>query len=537
MSTADRGPVGTLRALVTEIQEKRITFLAASLAYYAFVSLIPLLLLAISIATLVGGQGLADRIIDMAGGSLPPSVTEIITQTLTASGTTAGASIGFGLAFLLWSAIKIFRGMDIAFSQVYGNSGPDGIVDQVTDALVTLLGIVLAVVVTIVIGAVVSFVQQSAGILAQFGLGFLQGIIGYLAGFVSIVGLALAFYPLYYVLPTGDVTLREAIPGAVFAAIGWTVLQTGFRIYAAQSGGSAYGVVGAALLVLTFLYFGGMILLIGVAINAVLAGRTDGESLESGASDEEETGDGSEERAGETNRGEGVFRRRVKERTQSIIDEREADDGPEDADPDPDRDHDRDRAATNGGTGEDQRLMTDGGVEREAERSREPGERTSARDEPEAETGTGTGTANPDRPEAAAATDSAGSEYTLEEEYALQREIERLRTELDAFEMEVEDRVVDREDLESDLEDYVDSRVRSSKARGWGPYLVLLYGTAMTVAIAFGNSLTGWLAMVAILVAFLSTLGLYVLMVIVGLGISTATSSKKLIDIVQSRRS
>ena len=540
MSTADRGPVGTLRALVTEIQEKRITFLAASLAYYSFVSLIPLLLLAISIATLVGGQGLADRIINAAGGSLPPSVADIITQTLTSDGA-AGASIGIGLVFLLWSAIKIFRGMDIAFSQVYGTSGPDGIVDQVTNALVTLLGIVLAVIVTIVIGAVVSFIQQSAGVLDQVGLGFLQGIIGYLAGFVSIVGLALAFYPLYYFLPTGDVTLREAIPGAVFAAVGWTVLQTGFRIYAAQSGGSAYGVIGAALLVLTFLYFGGMVLLIGVAINAVLADRTDGESLESGADDDEETGDGSEgseERAGETDTEEGVFRRRVKERTQSIIDEREADDDPEDgSEYDPDRD--RDRAATDGGAEEDRKLMTDGGVEREAERSREPGERTSARNEPAAatDTDTGTETADPDRPEAAAATGPTGSEYTLEEEYALQREIERLRTELDAFEMEVEDRVVDREDLEGDLQDYVDSRVRSSKARGWGPYLVLLYGTAMTVAIAFGNSLTGWLAVFAILVAFLSTLGLYVLMVIVGFGISTATSSKKLIDIVQSRRS
>ena len=540
MSTADRGPVGTLRALVTEIQEKRITFLAASLAYYSFVSLIPLLLLAISIATLVGGQGLADRIINAAGGSLPPSVADIITQTLTSDGAAGIGSI-VGLGVLLWSAIKIFRGMDIAFSQVYGTSGPDGIVDQVTNALVTLLGIVLAVIVTIVIGAVVSFIQQSAGVLDQVGLGFLQGIIGYLAGFVSIVGLALAFYPLYYFLPTGDVTLREAIPGAVFAAVGWTVLQTGFRIYAAQSGGSAYGVIGAALLVLTFLYFGGMVLLIGVAINAVLADRTDGESLESGADDDEETGDGSEgseERAGETDTEEGVFRRRVKERTQSIIDEREADDDPEDgSEYDPDRD--RDRAATDGGTEEDRKLMTDGGVEREAERSREPGERTSARNEPAAatDTDTGTETADSDQPEAAAATGPTGSEYTLEEEYALQREIERLRTELDAFEMEVEDRVVDREDLEGDLQDYVDSRVRSSKARGWGPYLVLLYGTAMTVAIAFGNSLTGWLAVFAILVAFLSTLGLYVLMVIVGFGISTATSSKKLIDIVQSRRS
>jgi hypothetical protein len=395
-------------------------------------------------------------------------------------------------------------------------------------------------------------------VLAQVGLGFLQGISGSLAGFVSIVGLALAFYPLYYFLPMDDVTLREAIPGAVFAAIGWTVLQTGFRIYAAQAGGSAYGVIGAALLILTFLYFGGMILLIGVAINAVLAGRTGKGSGVEAASEGEEGGEreGGEEHAGETNTEEGVFRDRVKERTQSIIDERDGE-----ADVDGEANRDDERATTDGGrTLDDDRLVTDGGVEHERTSASESGAETETGTEAERESASGAGSepagstttaaatgpetatdtadaAESARTEAATATGMDGTEHTLSEEYALQREIERLRTELDAFEMEVEERVVDRDDLESDLEDYVKSRVRSGKARGWGPYLVLLYGTAMTIAIALGEALTGGWALAAILVIFLSTLGLYVLMVLVGLGLSTVTSSKKVLDFVQSRRS
>ena len=562
MSTADRGPVSVLRALVTEIQEKNITFLAASLAYYAFASLIPLLLLAISIATLVGGQSLADRITEAAGSSLPDSVAQIITQTLSSSGA-AGVSIGVGLAFLLWSAIKIFRGMDIAFSEVYGEPGPEGIVDQVTDALITLLGIVLAIVVTIVIGAVVSFVQQSSGVLAQFGLDFLRNAIGYVAGLLSIVGLMLAFYPLYYVLPADNVSFREAIPGAIFAAIGWTVLQTGFRIYASLSGGSAYGIIGAALLILTFLYFGGMIVLIGVALNAVLAGRVgSAENAESGTGIDSRPGSGSESTADSGSGSKSDLQGRIKERTQTLIDESEGSNSNAG-----DGSSSDNRSASSGD--ENGRLVTDGGIEREVEDDRE--DRSDRRDrgddgrDPLADRGDGdrnvesdqsseTDTIGPDdtgradsadtaeparsvRDESATATDLGGREYSLSEEYTLQREIERLRAELDAFEMEVEERVVERDDLESDLKSYVRSRVRSGRARGWGPYLVLLYGTVMTIAIALGDALTGGWALAAILVIFLSTLGLYLLMVLVGLGLSALSVPGKLRNIVGSLRS
>jgi hypothetical protein len=85
-----------------------------------------------------------------------------------------------------------------------------------------------------------------------------------------------------------------------------------------------------------------------------------------------------------------------------------------------------------------------------------------------------------------------------------------------ALETELEEKTVSRSDLEADLQRYVRRRQRRGHARGWGPYLVLLYGTAMTIG-AFQLLSGGW-AILAMIVIWLSTLGLYVVFVMAGIG-------------------
>jgi Flp pilus assembly protein TadB len=87
-----------------------------------------------------------------------------------------------------------------------------------------------------------------------------------------------------------------------------------------------------------------------------------------------------------------------------------------------------------------------------------------------------------------------------------------------ALETELDRKTVSREDLEADLRRYVRRRQRRGHARGWGPYLVLLYGTAMSVG-AFYFLSGGW-AILAMIVVWLSTLGLYVVFVLAGIGFS-----------------
>ncbi|WP_435077004.1 ribonuclease BN [Halococcus sp. AFM35] len=114
-------------------------------------------------------------------------------------------------------------------------------------------------------------------------------------------------------------------------------------------------------------------------------------------------------------------------------------------------------------------------------------------------------------------------------------DVEALREDVVAFADEVEDRIIKRDTLESDLKKYIRKRQRRGHARGWGPYLVLLYGTVMTVG-AFAYLNGGW-AILAMLVVWLSTLGLYVLMVLVGLVGTAVGAPGRLTERVRDFRS
>jgi hypothetical protein len=117
----------------------------------------------------------------------------------------------------------------------------------------------------------------------------------------------------------------------------------------------------------------------------------------------------------------------------------------------------------------------------------------------------------------------------------LNSELADLRSELAEFEDDIEDRTVDRDEFESDVKRYVRKRMRRGHVRGWGPYLVLLYGTAMTIGgFYFLNG--GW-AILAMLVIWLSTLGLYVLMVLVGTGLQLLGAPGRIRDAIGSWRS
>mgnify|MGYP006287189813 CR=1 FL=1 len=121
-----------------------------------------------------------------------------------------------------------------------------------------------------------------------------------------------------------------------------------------------------------------------------------------------------------------------------------------------------------------------------------------------------------------------------EVESGLEADVEALREEFEAFEADIEDRTVHRSAVESDLRQYIRRQLRRGHARGWGPYLVLLYGTVMTLG-AFYYLKGGW-AILAMIVIWLSTLGLYVLMVLTGVAIGLVSGPRRLLDAVRDWR-
>ena len=252
--------MSTVRSTIDLAKDRNLTYLAAGIAYYAFVSIIPLMLLAVVVASFLGGQALASRVTSMLSQQLSSSGQQIVTQTLTNTTGRAAASV-VGFLTLTWSALKLFRGLDQAFDEVYADEVDASLLKQVRDALVVIVGIALAVALVAAVGIALSTLKLQIPFVNVLGT------------LVLVVVLVLAFLPIYYVLPPVDVSLREVLPGTVTAAVGWVLLQIGFRIYAANAGRyAAYGVIGAVLLFVTWLYFASIVVLLGAAVNAVRRG-------------------------------------------------------------------------------------------------------------------------------------------------------------------------------------------------------------------------------------------------------------------------
>lgn len=251
-----------VRSVVGVIQDENVSFLAASVAYYAFLSIIPLLLLVLAVGSLLGGQAFAQQVVTVVQGQLSNEGATAIEGALTSPTGRSGASVA-SVVVLTWSALKVFRALDLVFDEVYGEEPQTGLVGQVKDGLTVLVTVGLGVALMVGVGTVLGRAALAAVPYAN--------LLVYAA---LIVGLLVVFLPLYYVMPPVDVSLREALPGAVLLAVGWLVLQAGFQIYAANAGDyQAYGLLGAILLFLTWLYFASMLVLIGAAVNAVLGGR------------------------------------------------------------------------------------------------------------------------------------------------------------------------------------------------------------------------------------------------------------------------
>ena len=260
-----RRAVPFAKSVVTGIQEKNVTFMAASIAYQAFVSLIPLLVLLFFLVSFVGNEGLATQVSSMTEGFLPESGQVMLEQGIEGSTGSVGTSI-IGLVALVWGSLKIFRGLDTAFSEIYTPTAENSLVDQVRDGAVVFGAIIVALIAAAATTVVFAFFPDSL-------------FIGLLNPLLLVVGLTIAFLPMFYFFPDIDLSVREVLPGVIVAAVGWAALQSLFQVYVAISSSSdSAGPIGAIILLLTWLYFGGLILLVGAVVNATHSGHIEIES-------------------------------------------------------------------------------------------------------------------------------------------------------------------------------------------------------------------------------------------------------------------
>jgi len=240
--------------------------MAGSLAYHAFISLLPLLLLLLAISSTLGAGRLESALLSLTRAAVTPGAGEVLVAELRRASPGASA---LGVAVLLWGTLRIFRSLDTAFSDIYESGTANTVADQFADGLVVLVSVAAVVLVVAAIDATLSVLSASA-------------IGRALRNLVLVTGVGLALLPMYYVFPDEpDLTVPEVLPGVAFAAVGLVAFQSLFRLYLAYSAtASRESALASIIVFLTWLYFSGLVVLVGVAVNAVLTNRSADVSLE-----------------------------------------------------------------------------------------------------------------------------------------------------------------------------------------------------------------------------------------------------------------
>lgn len=251
------GHLSDVREIVRLAREKEITFLAGSIAFFAFVSLVPAMVLVLAIGSVLGGEAFAAGLVGLVEQALSEEGSEVLQTALADTTGLAGAS-AIGVLVLLWSTLRVFRALDIAFDRIYQVDVHTSLPEQLLNGAIVVLSITTTLMGLLLVRRTVSWLAVPYATVLSIPLIFF-GLIAVLA-------------PLYYVMPPAAVSMREILPGTLVAVLGLLLLHQLFHIYTFYAGQyQAYGFMGAVLLFLLWLYIGAIILLAGAVVNAVLA--------------------------------------------------------------------------------------------------------------------------------------------------------------------------------------------------------------------------------------------------------------------------
>ncbi len=252
-------------AVVRKFGDDQAGNLAALLAYYGFFSLFPLLLVMVTVLDFVlsGNERLQAKVLGSALGQFPVIGGQLSRNLGAIKG--SGLALAVGLLVMLWAGFGVTQQAQSAMNLVW--SVPRRRWPSLWLRLARGLGVL------VVLGG---------GVLASTalsGLGTVTGlpVLGRMLPFLGSLALNLALFEFAFLVLTAlPLPWRRVLPGAVLAALGWSVLQLLGSYYVTRQLANAsevYGTLAFVIVLLSWLYLGAQLFLYAAELNVVLAKR------------------------------------------------------------------------------------------------------------------------------------------------------------------------------------------------------------------------------------------------------------------------
>jgi len=238
---------------------------AAALAYYGLLSVFPLLLLLITVASRGVTPEIAEaEVLTVVERYIPVArslVERNIRVVLAARGTISVVAI-IGLA---WSASSLFSALIRSLERVWEAETGRTFWHHRLLSLALVIAILVLFTVSSLLSAFLGLLPRLIASLIPFGSIVILRSWQYIPAVVPMVLDVLLFVALYRVLPPGRPAWPAVWAGAILASVGWNGAKVGFAWYLANFAryGLVYGTLSTLVAFLFWLYLSGVILLLG----------------------------------------------------------------------------------------------------------------------------------------------------------------------------------------------------------------------------------------------------------------------------------
>ena len=260
------------RGLVRLVSGNDLTH-AASIAYYALLSLFPFLLLVISLLGSMTADE-ADRlaVLTFVFRYFPTQFEFVNAQLEAFRQTRVQLGVAGGLA-LIWASLGVFGAITSAVNEAWGVERQRSFLKHrlVSFLMLVASGGVLMVALLAVSAVEVAGASWFGVMLARFeGLRALQS---FAFRYAATILLILAVGLLYYFIPNAKTRFRDVWVGAVLTGVLWRVALGGFSWYVGRSGQFTFihGSIAAVVVFLLWIYVSSVILMYGVEFTAAYA--------------------------------------------------------------------------------------------------------------------------------------------------------------------------------------------------------------------------------------------------------------------------
>ena len=264
------------RDLLQKFFADRGPHLAAMIAYFALLSFVPLTFLSLSLLGLTGRADESSFLVREIKKTLPGTpIDRIIDLVHSVQDNAATLGIIGGLA-LLWASLSLFSVLESAFNIIYGRSNRSFLHGKAR-AFLFMVGSLVTLFVALLAGSlgVAALQEYAAGFISNAAIAYALSI------GVSLIGVFVFLVSCYFFLTNEDLTVREVLPGAIFASI---LLEATFQVlplyqrYADLN--PALRAFGAPAILLVWFYVMSNVIVLGAEINWWLARRAEQRQVE-----------------------------------------------------------------------------------------------------------------------------------------------------------------------------------------------------------------------------------------------------------------